>query len=59
MQNTIKLVPLASVMILMLTAFVIPLFKNKKRVYQLAIAMMTFVMGINLVNDMYIASYSG
>ncbi len=59
MQNLIKLVPLASVMILMLSAFVIPLIKNKKYVYQLSLTIMSIVMTLNLVNVIYIALNGG
>ncbi|MBF4694404.1 complex I subunit 5 family protein [Fusibacter ferrireducens] len=59
MQNLIKLIPLASIMILMLFAFVIPLLKKKKHVYKLTLVIMSLVTVINLIHVVYIALNGG
>ncbi len=59
MQNTVKLIPLVSVMLLMISAFVIPMLRKKRSVFFLSIAVMSTAMILQLINVVFVAQNGG
>lgn len=56
-KSWVELIPLLSIMVLMIGAFIIPLLKKKKLIYKFSLSLMGSILIMNIINVAHIAKH--